>query len=296
MEIRNRRVIEESVLIEAPQDWVLHGAMFVREQTDETKPLILISGAAAVPHEYYANFARFLVEAGAQAVLTYDYRGIAASAGDRDRWRSIKMKDWALLDFPTAALHLNERFTNNPLVGLGHSYGGQALGLCGIADQFTRYGTVATMSGYWRLLDTPWSAWAQTQLLGRPVAKLLGYVPETFSPGTAMPGGVFIDWARWIASPNYFFDDPDIPETSQFAEVDLPYLSIGLTDDVWGTRRAVDDFMRHYSHADLRQMWIEPGETGKIGHLGFFSRRHSEALWPGLATFLIDGHWPEEIW
>ena len=40
-----------------------------------------------------------LAEAGFTA-LTYDYRGIAASAGNRKRWRSLRMKDWALLDFP----------------------------------------------------------------------------------------------------------------------------------------------------------------------------------------------------
>lgn len=290
----NERVIEKSVLIDAPQNWTLHGTFSSKEEMSADAPVVLISGAAAVPHRYYANFARYLIQAGAQAVLTYDYRGIAASGGDRNRWRSLKMKDWALLDFPAATAFLAERFPDNPRVGLGHSYGGQALGLCGISDQFSRYGTVATMSGHWRLLDTPWSVWAQTQLLGKTVAKLLGYVPEVFSPGTAMPGGVFLDWARWIASPNYFFDDPDVPETTLFDQVTLPYLSVGLTDDLWGTRSAVNDFMSHYTNADLRQMWIAPGETGKIGHLGFFSRRHSEVLWPDLATFLIEGDWPEQ--
>ena len=284
---------EESVTIHAPEDWTLRGALFASENTNPEAPVILISAAAAVPHTYYANFARFLIESGAGGVLTYDYRGIAASAGDRKRWRYLQMKDWALLDFPAAAAFLQERFPDSPLIGLGHSYGGQALGLCGIADRFTRYATVATMSGYWRGLDTPKQVWAQTQILGRTVASVLGRVPEAVSPGTTMPGGVFLDWTRWIASPNYFFDDPDLPEKDRFESVTLPYLSIGLTDDPWGTRRAVDDFMAHYTNADLRQMWIQPGESGKIGHLGFFSRRHSKAFWPNLAAFLIDGRWPE---
>jgi len=286
---------EQSITIEAPEDWQLHGMLFESEEVaNANAPVVLISGAAAVPHTYYANFARALIENGARAALCYDYRGIGASAGKRFRWRSLKMKDWALLDFPAATASLSERFPGNPLIGLGHSYGGQALGLSGVADRFTRYATVATMSGYWRGLETPWSAWFQTQILGRTVASVLGYVPEAISPGTTMPGGVFLDWARWIASPDYFFDDPDVPEIARFPDVTLPFLSIGLTDDPWGTRQAVNDFMQRYTQADLRQMWIKPGESGAIGHLGYFSRRHSSALWPELRNFLLNGRWPEQ--
>ncbi|MGI9355117.1 MAG: alpha/beta hydrolase family protein [Rhizobiaceae bacterium] len=288
-------MIKECVLIEAGNDWTLHGTLYAGEETQADLPAILISAAAAVPHTYYANFAKFLVKAGAQGALIYDYRGIAASAGDHKRWRSLQMKDQALLDFPAAAGFLQERFPDNTLVGLGHSYGGQALGLSGVADGFARYATVATMSGYWRSLDTPWRVWLQTQILGKSVASLLGYVPEAVSPGTTMPSGIFLDWAQWIASPDYFFSDRDLPETSRFIDVTLPYLSIGLTDDPWGTRQAVYDFMCHYTNADLRQMWIEPGESGKIGHLGYFSRRHSAALWPELRDFLLDGRWPETV-
>ena len=158
----------------------------------------------------------------------------------------------------------------------------------------TRYATVATMSGYWRGLDTPWRVWLQTQVFGRVVASTLGYVPEAVSPGTTMPGGIFLDWARWIASPDYFFSDPDLPEIYRFNTVTLPYLSIGLTDDPWGTRQAVDDFISRYTNADLKQMWIEPGESGKIGHLGYFSRRHSQGLWPELRDFLLHELWPEK--
>ncbi|MDD9909930.1 MAG: alpha/beta fold hydrolase [Ahrensia sp.] len=285
---------EQSVTIEAPQDWLLIGTLFEQDKAPQRGTVVLISGAAAVPHSYYANFARFLIENGAAAVLCYDYRGIAASAGDKNRWRRLKMKDWALLDFPAAAKWLAYNYPDADLVGLGHSYGGQALGLSGVAQQFERYATVATMSGYWRTLDTPISAWIQTQIVGRLVASLLGRVPEAVSPGTTMPGGVFLDWARWIASPVYFFNDPDLPETVRFSDVTLPYLSIGLTDDPWGTRRAVDDFMANYTRAELRQMWIEPAKSGAIGHLGFFSRRHKEAFWPLLAQFILHGQWPEQ--
>lgn len=286
-------MIETDVAFDAADGWTLHGTLRTDDEDTGEAPTVLISSAAAVPQTYYANFARALVEAGAKAVLTYDYRGIAASRGNPDNWRKLSMTDWALLDFPAAATLLRESKPGAPMVGLGHSFGGQALGLSGVDGEFTRYATIATMSGYWRGLDTPWSVWFQTQVFGRAVASILGHVPEAVSPGTTMPGGVFLDWARWINSPDYFFSDPRLPQTERFAQVTLPFLSIGLTDDPWGTRRAVDNFMERYTNADLRQIWIEPGHTGKIGHLGYFSRRHSQVLWPELMDFLLRGLWPE---
>ncbi|MGO4843960.1 esterase, partial [Rhizobiaceae sp. 2RAB30] len=61
--------------------------------------------------------------------------------------------DWALLDLPAAAKALDAAAPGHAMVGVGQSYGGQALGLSGISDRFLRYGMVATMSGYWRGLD-----------------------------------------------------------------------------------------------------------------------------------------------
>jgi hypothetical protein len=37
-----------------------------------------------------------------------------------------------------------------------------------------------------------------------------------------------------------FFGDPAVPETSRFADVKTPILSLGMTDDTWGTPRAIE--------------------------------------------------------
>ena len=269
--------------------WRLHGTLF---EGRGNGPAILVSSAAMVPQGYYAPFARHLIAQGASAVLTYDYRGVADSAGDRRRWPELAMKDWAVLDMPAAARFLLERSGRSSLVGMGHSYGGQALGLSGVSDLFERYATVATMSGNWRLLDTPWRIFAFTQMLGRATAHTLGRIPKFISPGEEMPGSIFLDWARWIHARDYWFGDPSVPETSRFAQVRTPYLSIRPQDDVWATERAVDAFMRHYTGNDLRHLVVRPGKTGPLGHLGFFRRRHADTHWPDVTRFLLEGIWP----
>lgn len=288
-------IVADTFFIGQGSDWPLASTLYApKSPTQETSgPAILMSAAAGVPQGYYAQFARHLVASGAAAVLTYDYRGMAGSSGDRKNWSKLAMKDWALRDFPAAARWLKESYPDCEMVGMGHSYGGQALGLSGVSELFSRYATVATMSGYWRDLDTPYSVWFQTQIVARTIVALLGYVPKGFGLGEAFPGPIMKDWARWISKPDYFFTDPHLPETKRFGDVTLPFLSIGLADDPWGTPKAIDSFMAHYENADFRQIWLSPGESGKIGHLSYFTRRHKDLHWPVARDFLLTGRWPK---
>ena len=81
-----------------------------------------------------------------------------------------------------------------------------------------------------------------------------------------------------------------MPETARYAEVRTPVLSIGLTDDRWGTRRAVQDMMRRYANAPVEVRWLSPRDGGApIGHLGFFRSRFSQTLWPQFIGWLLQG-------
>ena len=55
---------------------------------------VLLNGAVGVRQQYYAAFAAFLEERGF-TVLTYDYRGIAASRHGPLRALHARIRDWA---------------------------------------------------------------------------------------------------------------------------------------------------------------------------------------------------------
>jgi predicted alpha/beta hydrolase len=253
-------------------------------------PAVLVSSATAVPQGFYAAFAGALVAAGASAALTYDYRGVGRSVRPPSWRRRIGKKEWALRDFPAALAALRRAAPDRPLVGVGQSFGGQALGISGVADAFDRYGMVATMSGYWRGLDDR-MAGPRMFAVGVPMSLFFADTPRWLGIGEPIPSSVFRDWARWCRMPGYFFDDPTFPETARYADVTTPILALGLTDDVWGTRRAVDALMRRYSNAPVERRWLSPADAGghAIGHLGFFRSRFAPTLWPEFIGWLLSG-------
>lgn len=246
-------------------------------------PLALISAATAVKRGFYQKFAESLVaDHGFRAALTYDYRGTGGSVSQDFNPRHISMADWGMKDFPAALARLELEAPGHRVVGVGQSYGGQALGLGNVSERFERYLMVATISGYWRNLGGGLKLYALMNLVANPVATLVGHVPAGMGLGSGLPGGVFSDWTRWCNRPDYFFsEEPRFDAKSRFASVRTPILAIGATDDPWGTPAAREAIMRHFTNAPVETRWLDPQDAGgPIGHLDFFRSRFRETLWP----------------
>jgi len=173
----------EMLAFTADDGFPLSGTLF---RGDGDGPGVLVSSATAVPQGFYAAFAGALVAAGASAVLTYDYRGVGFSQRPASWKTRIGMKDWALRDLPAAHAALQRQAPGRPLVGVGQSFGGQALGLSGVADRFARYGMVATMSGYWRGLGDRLVG-PRMFGIGVPVSFFFDQIPRWMGPRRADP-------------------------------------------------------------------------------------------------------------
>lgn len=245
-------------------------------------PLALISAATAVKRGFYQKFAEHLVARhGFRAALTYDYRGTGGSVSKNVNPRHISMADWGIKDFPAALARLESVAPGHPVVGVGQSYGGQALGLGNVSERFERYLMVATISGYWRNLGGGLKLYALMNLVANPVAAVIGKVPSGMGLGSGLPGGVFADWTKWCRKPDYFFSEPRFDAGTLFAAVRTPILAVGATDDPWGTPAARDAIMRHFVNAPVKTVWLDPEKAGgPIGHLDFFRSRFSDTLWP----------------
>jgi predicted alpha/beta hydrolase len=250
-------------------------------------PVVLISSATGAPRRFYRHFAQYLADNGARAVLTYDYRGVGAPlpAGLR---RKVRMAQWGTVDLPAAARLLRNRFPGHALVGLGHSFGGQALGISGAADSFSRYMTLSAGSGYLEFTREAAKLKRNMNFLCLPLSMALGQLPRWAGFGEPLPHGAFNQWRRWCNSPDYFHSDPEVPETERFGEVSIPMVAVGFEDDPWATRQSVEALVSWYSNAPIKLRWFSEQEAGApVGHFGFFRKDHAGSLWPQLADWLV---------
>src|SRR5712671_2957653 len=145
---------------------------------------VLINSATAVPRKLYRGFASYLARRGC-AVLTYDYRGTGdsrqKSLTDYSQPRSLagfeaSMSDWAALDVTAAVAWMRERYKALPLNYVGHSFGGQALGLLANNTEISRALLIAAQAGYWKLMAAPerYRVYAMLNFGGAPLTRLMG--------------------------------------------------------------------------------------------------------------------------
>src|ERR1700710_2236958 len=154
-------VFIDDITFPAKDGYLLGASLFLPRGAK--RHAVLINSATAVPRKIYRGFAGYLARRGC-AVLTYDYRGTGDSRQkslvDYNQPRSLAgfkttMSDWASLDVTAAVAWMCGRYRDLPLSYIGHSFGGQALGLIPNNSEVSRALMVAAQAGYWKLMATP---------------------------------------------------------------------------------------------------------------------------------------------
>jgi predicted alpha/beta hydrolase len=224
-------------------------------------------------------------------VLTYDYRGTGGSRPKSLKGFSARMRDWAEFDVAGAVDYVRKTWPTLPLKVVGHSFGGQSVGLIPNNREISRALLVAAQSGYWRYYTSPekYRVWAMFNVLVPPLAHIAGYVPgQKIGLGEDLPNGVFFEWRNWCMQPGFFFDDKTLTATKNFPNYTEPMRAIGLDDDPWATAPAIDALVSHFAGTRVERIQIAPKSVGtaKIGHFGFFRPEHRKTLWSDAAEWL----------
>lgn len=197
------------------------------------------------------------------------------------------MRDWALLDMTGVVEWLRDRFSPDRLFAIGHSFGGQTLGMIENAGHIDALVGVSAQSGYWGVQGGSEPAKVRFVVtVAIPVlARAVGYFPWSwFGSGEDLPKNVALEWAGWCRSPNYLLDDHTLP-LERYESFSAPVLSFSIEDDDWGGARAVDDMMRAYQNVTRRH--ISPADFGleRLQHMGFF-RDGSQPIWREVVEWL----------
>lgn len=259
---------------------------------------VLINSATAVPRIYYRGFASYLARQGC-AVLTYDYRGIGGSRPvsktDPNRRSSLRgfeatMTDWAAKDVTAAVAWMRERYAGLPLLYVGHSFGGQALGLLPNNTEVSRALLISAQAAYWKLMPSPerYRVYLFMNVVGVPVAQLVGYLPGRLMLGQDLPKGVFLEWTRWVMNERYLLGDPALAALANFNNYKAPLRALAFTDDTWAPRAAIELLCSGFTATTPEVISIAPADADakKIGHMGFFRSEHRDTLWSAAADWL----------
>jgi predicted alpha/beta hydrolase len=308
LEVRGKLVAEEAlddvfvddIIVPAADRYPLGATLFLPRTAKRTHA-VLINSATAVPRKLYRGFAGYLARRGC-AVLIYDYRGIGDSRQKAltgyNQPKSLvgfkaSMADWAAKDVTAAVAWMRDRYKTMPLVYVGHSFGGQVLGLLPNNSDISRALFIAAQAGYWKLMASPerYRVYAMLNYVGVPLTKMFGYAPGWAGLGQDLPKDAFLQWAGWVMKPRYLFQDPDLPGLSNFEKYKGELRAICFTDDPWATRTAVELLCSGFTATKPEIMSIRPADADvkKIGHFGFFRPEHRDTLWRGAAEWIQAG-------
>ncbi len=280
--------VTETVILSCSDGQPLAGTLYQPQQPNGLT--LQINSATGVPRGYYNAFAAHQAARGF-TVLTFDYRGIGGSPHAAGR-PAPRMLDWGLQDAPAAAQYLAQRFPTLTPTLLGHSFGGQVIGLMPQAGSFAAIVTVAAQHGYWR----NWSAdyqWKLFFIWYGLVPLLLASrrrAPARLFGGEPLPHGVLADWSRWCRSPHYVCDEQGRPLRPFNDRVRAAMRMISFDDDRdFGPRKGVDRLMGYYPQAQIERLHVAPADWGlaRIGHFGFFKRDMPAERWSEIGDWLV---------
>lgn len=269
-------------------------AVHVYEPQGTPRASVIVPCAMGVAQRYYSRFAQWLASQGYRAV-TFDYRGIGLSAPKSLRGFEVDIVGWAEQDCAAVIDSVRGRLADKPLYWVGHSLGGQLLGLIPNRHKIDRVITVATGSGYWLENSWPtkrfvWWLW----FIVVPIAmKLVGYFPgKRIRKVGDLPKGVMAQWRRWCLAREYVVGAEGEAVRAAYASVRIPILSISFTDDEMMSAQGVRSMHSLYAAASIEYRQISPRDIGvpRIGHFGFFRPQFEQTLWPLVKEWIEAPH------
>lgn len=255
------------------------GATWFKAATESSSRWLIINSATAVPQRYYRHFASYMSAAGFN-VLTFDYRGMGLSRPQSLRGFRALASDWAELDMAGVIDWVHDEHRPEQLIVVGHSIGGQLMGLVDNPHKVDAMLTVSSQSGYWRLQggEQKWAVLAHMHLTFPVLSRLFGYMPwSKLGSSEDMPQAAALQWAAWCRHPDYVLGDARLP-LQRYQHFGAPVLAYSVADDKWGTARAVDAMMRAYPQVERRHIQPQTWGLKQLGHFGYF-RPSAQVLW-----------------
>lgn len=249
----------------------------------ELKAAIMVCPATGIRKRFYHAFAKFLAENG-YGVITFENRAIGDSKGDSINGVNASLVNWGSLDMSAVLEELKQRFPNVDYHLVGHSAGGQLIGLMRNAEEIKSVFNFACSSGSIHHARFPFKLYSAFFLYFYiPVSNFLfGHAKmQWIGMGEPLPKLVASEWARWCRGKGYVKVDLD-HKIKEHVYNELSFDSIWLhaTDDEIANYENVHDMIRVHPNIKAEVVTLHPEKLGykDIGHMKFFSSKRKQ-LW-----------------
>lgn len=259
----------------------LDGRPLAATQYDPEGPVrgaVVVFGALGVLRRYYAPFANWLAKRGVGA-LTFDYRGSGDSRSVPLHRDPATLLDWARLDAAAAVDLAAARWGR--VWAVGHSFGGQAIGLTPRGLDLAGGVVVAAGIGDLSLWPPATRALIRLRFAALPVVTgLLGYVPGRLGIGQDLPAGVMRQWVDWCRTPDYARGALG-PGATHFHRITAPMHFYDFTDDTYAPAAPSAGLRGWYTRAAVTHRIVAPADLSlkQIGHFGPFRSGPAELVW-----------------
>ncbi|MFC6380311.1 alpha/beta fold hydrolase [Psychrobacter glacincola] len=256
------------------------------------KTAVMIAPATGIKRQFYHNFATYLAEHGF-GVLTFDNEGIGESLSTDLAKCDASLISWGRHDMPAVLDALQDEFTDATYHLIGHSAGGQLIGLMPNYQSIASVFNVACSSGRIKNMDMPYKLKAMGFMAAFiPLTNLtLGYTPsDKIGMGEPLPRGVARQWREWCNGAGYIKTAfGKSIHTHFYDEIAMPALWLGFSDDEIANSKNMDDMIQVFTKMPVEKRFLDPKDFGvsSIGHMRYFSSR-TNAKAPKLWQMAID--------
>ena len=267
-------------------------AATVYRPKDEMKTAVMIAPATGIKRQFYHNFATYLAASGF-GVLTFDNEGIGESLNSDLSKCDASLISWGRHDMPAVLDALQDEFPDATYHLIGHSAGGQLIGLMPNYQAIASVFNVACSSGQIKNMDMPYKLKAIGFMNAFiPLTNLtFGYTPaDKIGMGEPLPRSVARQWREWCNGAGYIETAfGKSIHTHFYDEIDMPALWLGFSDDEIANSKNIDDMIRVFSKMPVEKRFFEPEEFGlnSIGHMRYFSSK-TNAKAPQLWQMAVD--------
>lgn len=272
---------KKEVVITCQDGFTLAGTLFT---PNTVKAAVMIAPATGIKKTFYWAFANYLCEHH-YAVLTFDNRGIGQSIQESLNHGNPSLTNWGVLDMTAVLEFLKTRFPNKDYHLVGHSAGGQLVGLMKNAQDLKSMFNFGSSSGSIKYARYPFKLKSAFFLrVFIPLCNLLfGHTKSQWvGMGEPLPKQVGKEWSKWCSGTGYVKVDLDTKiKTHLYNTLAFNSLWVHAQDDEIANYNNVKDMIRVFPNIKADIITLSPNAYGfkTIGHMKFFSRQ-KKALWP----------------